>query len=504
MQQNLEQPDTEQPGVERNQQSARGQQRKSGKVATLLWRWYRILRLTLLHWYAQLRKYAQPTIVIIGQIKNYRHTDYALLLIASITGVLIGLFTVVFHRVLELAEQLFHTVFLAAETIAPVRLLVFPLIPALGGLAVGMLNQTVFRGVGGVGLLTVARALAFSDGKLHWRHSLRAILTAALSIGSGGGAGREGPSVLLGASIGSTLGQIFQLSPEQLRILCGSGTAAAISAIFNAPLGGIVFALEAIMGEVEIRSFVPLVVASVLATATTRLFVGNNPLLISPDLGIPDFSEYILLAIAGMLSGFVALYFLTAYRKVFRAIYRFLLPIPFVWRPAIGGLLAGILVVLLPTMLETTYEPINQAISGKGILWIAALSVLAKPISNAITLGSGGAGGTMAPALKTGALFGFCLGSIIQLVLPETQPGFYALVCAAAVLAGTFQIPLAGGIILFEISGNYDLILPLLFSSVFASFIVQRFNVRTFNPIQEKITRRSVTPFTIPKELLKE
>ncbi len=471
----------------------------------VLWgRWRRRAGKTLLHWYTQLRAYAQPTIVIIGQIKNYRHTDYALLLIATITGILIGLFTVIFHRVLEFAEQLFHTVFLAAETIAPLRFLIFPLIPALGGLAVGMLNQTVFRGVGGVGLLTVARALAFADGKLHWRHSFRAILTAALSIGSGGGAGREGPSVLLGASIGSTLGQIFQLSPEQLRILCGSGTAAAISAIFNAPLGGIVFALEAIMGEVEIRSFVPMVVASVMATAVTRLFVGSEPLLVSPDLGIPGVEEYFLLAIAGMLSGFVAIYFLLVYRKVFRAIYRFLLPVPSVWRPAIGGLLAGILVVFLPTMLETTYEPINQAISGKGVLWIAALSVLAKPISNAITLGSGGAGGTMAPALKTGALFGFCLGSILQLALPHTHPGFYALVCAAAVLAGTFQIPLAGGIILFEISGNYDLILPLLFSSVFASFIVQRYNIRTFNPIQEKITRRSVTPFTIPKEILKE
>lgn len=450
----------------------------------------------------KLLTYAQPTIVIVGQIRRYRYTDTALLFIASVTGIIIGLFTFAFHRLLELAEYAFHTLFLAAGTLIPLHSLFFPIIPALGGLAVGMLNQTVFRGIGGVGLLTVARALAYADGKLDWRHSLRSILTAALSIGSGGGAGREGPSVLLGASVGSTLGQLFQLRPDQLRILCGSGAAAAISAIFNAPLGGIVFALEVIMGEVEIRSFIPLVVASVLATATTRLFTGNNPLLVSPELHSPALAEYFLLAFAGILSGFVAVYFLKTYHISFRWIYRKLLPIPAIYRPAIGGFLAGILVVFLPTMLETTYEPINQAISGKGILWIALISWLVKPISNAITLGSGGAGGTLAPALKTGAFFGFCLGTLLQLLYPETQPGMYALVCAAAVLSGTFQMPLAAGIMLFEISGNYDLILPLLFSSVFANYVVQRFQIQTFNPIQYKIQRRSTTPFTIPKEII--
>ena len=114
---------------------------------------------------------------------------------------------------------------------------------------------------------------------------------------------------------------------------------------------------------------------------------------------------------------------------------------------------------------------------------VAVATVLVKPISNAISLGSGGAGGTMAPVIKVGAMFGFCFGAVIDIFFPEMSPGLYALVGAAAVLAATYQIPLTGGIVLFEICHNYDLMLPLVFSSVFAAFIVQKMGIKSFNPI---------------------
>jgi CIC family chloride channel protein len=158
-------------------------------------------------------------------------------------------------------------------------------------------------------------------------------------------------------------------------------------------------------------------------------------------------------------------------------------------RPALGGLAQGILVALLPTMLETTYDPINLAIAGTGTLLVAALTVLIKPFSTAITLGSGGAGGTLAPALKIGALFGFTFGFLLQLIFPSTSPGLYALVSTAAVLAGCYRMPLTGAILVFEICRNYNLILPLMFASIFATFVVQRSKIQTFNPLDRPFTK---------------
>jgi len=145
---------------------------------------------------------------------------------------------------------------------------------------------------------------------MDWKNSFKSIIFAALLIGSGGGAGREGPTIVLGSSIGSTFAQLLRLKPQQLRVLCGSGAAAAISGIFNAPLGGIVFALEAIIGSISIKAFAPLVVSSVLATATTRILVGNNPLLIAPKIEDVYLFDYV---------------FLACYRRNFKRIYRYIL-----------------------------------------------------------------------------------------------------------------------------------------------------------------------------------
>ena len=147
--------------------------------------------------------------------------------------------------------------------------------------------------------------------------------------------------------------------------------------------------------------------------------------------------------------------------------------------------------IFLPWLLETTYKPINMAISGSmsSVWWIGVLlaiaTIILKPITNAVTLASGGEGGTFAPALKVGALFGFVFGMLLSLVFPTTPVGLYAVVCAGGVLAGTFRAPLTGGILLFEVSGNYELLLPLLFSSVVSVYIIRRLRVQTFNSIED-------------------
>ena len=422
------------------------------------------------------------------KLSHYRHTDYGLILSSSILGISVGLAIAAFHLVVSFSEGVFSEFFLAASTYPVLRYIFFPFIVAAGGLFVGMLNATVFKGVKDEGLNSVVDAVN-RDGKLHRRSSFKAILTAALSIGSGGGAGREAPTILLGASVGSTLGRVLRLRTDQLRILGAAGSAAAISGIFNAPLGGIVFAIETIIGEVNVGTFVPLVVSSVLSTATCRLFLGDSPILVAPPRQLLVLHDYFLLALVGILSGGIALYYLKMYTWCFKKTEQLLEGYPLFVRPALGGLVQGVLVALLPTMLETTYDPINLAIAGTGTLLVAALSVLVKPFSTAITLGSGGAGGTLAPALKIGALFGFAFGFLLQMLVPSTSPGLYALVGTAAVLAGCYRMPLTGAILVFEICRNYDLILPLMFAAIFAAFIVNRAKIRTFNPLDNPMTK---------------
>lgn len=453
----------------------------------------------------------RPAIEAIGNIHRYRHTDYGLLISSAVVGIIIGVFVAIFHSAIDIAGDFFDDLINQTKSKGYWYLIVFPLVPAVGGLGVGILRRSVFRKATHEGLHSVVDALIHKDGKIDWRNSLKSIIYAALSISSGGGAGREGPTIVLGASLGSSFAQVFKLRPQQLRVLCGSGAAAAISAIFNAPLGGIVFALEAIIGETRIRTFAPLVISSVLATATVRVLVGNKPLLTTPELTAVTLQDYLLLAVLGMLSGFMAIYYLKSYYLTESAIKNKLKKFPDILRPVVGGFMVGIVLLLLPTMWETNYDPVNYVIAGNGkpliensvfeylrplfsseyliILWmiVAAATFLIKPISNALTLGSGGAGGTMAPVIKAGAMFGFCFGAVASLFVPGVSPGLYALVGAAAVLAGTYQIPLTGGIVLFEICHNYDMILPLIFSSVFAAFIVQKFGGRTFNPIAKSI-----------------
>lgn len=446
-----------------------------------------------------------------SDISKYRHSDYGTLIISSIIGIIIGLFVFIFHEVMLIAYKGVQFIIRDDKFISWRGLLFLPVITMFGGLVIGVLRATVFKNITQEGIETVIKSMVYNEGKIDWLNSIKSIFLAAISISSGGGAGREGPTIVLGATIGSTISQVFGLKPESVRIFVGAGAAAAISAIFNAPLGGIIFATEAIIGDISIRSFVALVVSSVVSTATTRILVGDAPLIVAPAIATVNFDEYILLALAGILSGWVAVYFLKTYNATAVSTEKYLRRVPKVLRPAMGGLVVGTLAMMIPSLLETTYLPINAAIAGDGyalldmsiieftvpfikksyhvwlFLLMAIISLLLKPISNAITLQSGSSGGTFAPAIKTGAMFGFVFGSIVSFIFPDTNVGLFSIVCAGAVLSGTFQAPLAGGIILFEISKNYELILPLVLSSVLASFIVQRVHARTFNALQKEL-----------------
>ncbi len=420
-------------------------------------------------------------------VLDLRHTDTGLVVSSILIGIAVGLSIVVFHVVMLWFEAFFRFLFEETSAFPVIRFFALPLIGGFGGLAVGVLNASIFRDTDGDGLRTVVEAVHHRQGRLSGRLAVRSILNAALSISSGGGGGRESPTILLGSSLGSVIGQWMTLRPRQLRLLSASGAAAAIAGIFNAPLGGIVFAVEVIFGRVSLQTIIPVVLSSVMSTATARFFWGTNPILVKPASGTVEWVDYILLAIVGMLSGVGTVYFLRAFRRSQALVRRVLLGSSSIMKPALGGLLAGALVAIAPDLLETTYEPVNRAIRGEGLWWMAVVTLLLKPISAAITIGSGGEGGTFAPAVKFGALLGLCFGTVIGLALPESQPGLYALVCAASVLAGSYYAPLTGALVLFEISGNYELLLPLMFSAMFSVFIVNKVGIHTFNPNQRSL-----------------
>ncbi len=415
-------------------------------------------------------------------VLEQRHTDWGLIGSSVIIGLMVGFFIVLFHLTMIWFEGLFHKIYLLTHELTVIRFFAFPLIAALGGLMVGLLRVTAFRKVRGEGLTAVVYAVRYQHGILKGILAVRTMIQSAISISSGGGGGREAPTILIGASLGSQIGQWLRLRPEHLRILSVAGSAAAIGGIFNAPLGGIVFAVEVIVGYLNLQSFIPIVLASVMSTATARFFLGDAPLLIAPPLTVLTIRDYGLLAAAGIFTGLGAVYFLKSYRLTHIGLRKTLKRIPPVWRPALGGLMAGSLLSLLPTMLETSYDPVNQAIAGEGFWLIALLTFLLKPASAAFTIGSGGEGGTFAPVLKAGAMIGACTGMATSLLFQNISVGLYALVGSASLIAGTYYAPLTGAILIFEVCRNYELLLPLMFAAVFAVFIVKRFHVSTFNP----------------------
>jgi len=453
---------------------------------------------------------ARPVIDTLEKIEEYKSSDYSVIIISGIVGIVIGFFVYLFHLTMEFAESFFTFIRVSATSYLGWYLLIIPLIPALGGLIVGLMRKWVFKSINVDNLDTVVNSIINNHGKIDWRNAFKSIIFAGATIGSGGGGGREGPTIALGASIGSSLAQLIGLRKDSRRVLCGAGAAAAISGIFNAPLGGIVFALEAVIGDVGLKSFVPIVISSVMSTAVSRIFLGDSPLLTAPPMIEVRFLDYLYLAVLGVLSGFVAVYFIKTYNATCNSFKKRTIKLPELLRPVIGGFIVGILLMLLPTLLETTYNPINYAISWQtnqlaensifsfftkiltienvalfGLL-AAFSTILLKPISAALTISSGGAGGAFAPSIKVGAMFGFCFGYGLHLISPGASPGLFATVAAGAVLAGTYQLPLAAGIICFEITKNPELLLPLIYSSVISSFIVQKLGLRTFNPFQKE------------------
>lgn len=344
--------------------------------------------------------------------------------------------------------------------------------PAVGGLIYGPLVDRLAREARGHGVPEVMYAVAQQRGRIRPRVAVVKSLASALCIGSGGSVGREGPIVQIGSALGSSVGQALRLSTSRLRLLVACGAAGGISATFNTPIAGVFFALELILRDFEAESFGVVVLASIAASIVGRAAFGSRPFLELPPFQISSLTEYLLYLGLGLISGIAGVGFI-------RILYGFEDLSDRLWRgpewlrPAVGGLLLGGLLLALPQMYGVGYPVLESGIRGSYAIGMLALLWAGKLIATSLTIAIGGSGGVFAPSLFQGAMLGTAYGMAAQHFFPRvtTAPGAYGLVGMGAVFAATSRAPITAAIILFELTGEYQIILPLMFAIVVATAI---------------------------------
>lgn len=364
------------------------------------------------------------------------------------------------------------------------------LIPAIGGLVVGPLVYFFAREAKGHGVPEVMEAVALKGGRIRPVVALIKALASSVCIGTGGSVGREGPIVQIGSALGSTLGQILRLSDERIRILVACGAAGGIAATFNAPIAGVIFALEVILREFSSAYFSMVVIAGVASSVISQAFLGNFPAFQVPPYSLVSPWELFFYTLLGLFAAIVALGFIfLLYRMedLFDA-WKF----PEYIKPAVGGLGVGLLGLYIPAVFGVGYDAIEKALYGQmGAVLLVGL-VVSKLLATSLTLGSGGSGGVFAPSLFLGAMLGGAFGSLVHYWMPEVtaSPGAYALVGMAAVFAGAARAPITAVLILFEMTRDYRIILPLMFATGLSTLVSARLSKETIYTL--KLRRKGV------------
>jgi chloride channel protein, CIC family len=396
-----------------------------------------------------------------------------MLVLAGIVGVCSGLAAVALNRTLHFLAVFFQSVHHHWWGF---------LLPAAGATLAAIFLHAIVKERAGHGIPEVVHAVSRRGGRLSFRSSFSRLIAGSLTIGSGGSAGPEAPVVMSGAALGANIANLFAMKDRQRITLVGCGAAGAIASIFNAPITGIVFTVEVILGEWRSFNIIPIAIAAVAGTEVSRWLQGNQIVFISPQFTIGWIDS---------AAGFGLVFFATAaslilgrlLKGMHQVAARSALP---VWlRPAIGGAAVGIIGFHLPFVLGEGYSAIQQMISGVFApgLALAALAVAAKILATCLTLGWGGAGGVFAPSLMIGSLVGVLYHRLLTTALPM-QPfsgeGTFALLGMAGLVGGLLQAPLTAIFLVVEITGGYGVILPLIIVATLTSTFCYYFEPGSF------------------------
>lgn len=365
------------------------------------------------------------------------------------------------------------------------------IVPILGALVVGPLIYFLAREAKGHGVPEVMEAVALKNGRIRPRVVFVKAFASAITIATGGSVGREGPIVQIGSAFASTIGQWLNVSNERLKVLVGCGAAAGIAATFNAPIAGAFFALEVIIGNFALTNFSPIIVSSVMATVVSRAFLGNFPAFSVPQYSLISAWEIPFYFILGLIAGAVAVLFSSLVYKSEEVFDK--MPIPEYFKTAVGGLFTGLIILFFPQVYGVGYEAIGFALRGHFIWYFALSLIFIKILATTITLGSGGSGGIFAPSLFIGSVTGGAFGIFLNRIFPTitANSGAYAMVGMGAVVAGATHAPITSILILFELTSDYKIILPLMIACTMATILARK--LKDDSIYTEKLSRRGIT-----------
>lgn len=435
-----------------------------------------------------------------ARVSHWLGPEWTLIGLGALVGVITGAVAVVFVTLVHLIAD---TVWAGHPTMGHLGAEPLPewypfVVVPVGMVIVSWFTRTFAPDAAGHGVPEVMESIAVKGGRMPGRTGWVKLIASSVNIGLGGSVGKEGPIVQVGSTFGSAVGRFFLVRRRRMRMLVGCGTAAGIAAVFNAPVGGAIFALELVLGSYEVKSFSPILIASVLGAVTSRRFLGDDPSFDIPDalregLTVATLWELIAYGVLGLLLGVASVGFTRLLYVIEDGFARFkTMPMA---RAIVAGLAVAGFAALIPEVLGEGHGTMTRMLQGdaSAFPWklLLAMGVI-KLVATATTIGGGGSGGVFAPSLFVGAALGGAFGQLVEAVAPVPVGSFgaYALAGMAGVLAGTAHAPLTGILLLFEMSDNYLLILPLMTTSVLAYVVSQRLQNDSIYTL--KLTRRGI------------
>ena len=432
-----------------------------------------------------------------------------LIVTALIVGVLAGLGSILFRWILEQAAIVFFVWLPAALAQLPAAFAWLSssgyilLAPILGALPAGWLIARYASEAKGHGVPEVMEAVALRGGRIRPVVPVVKYFASALTIGSGGSAGAEGPIVQIGAGIGSGLGQLLRLSDDRIQSLVACGAAGGIAAVYNAPIAGVIFAVEIILGQFSVGNLTAVVLAAVTSSIIGRAAFGEAPAFAATSYTVESLWEFPIYAVLGVLAGLAAVLFVRVLYWT-EDVFDNSRKLPGWVKPAVGAALLGLLALLygripglgydhIPQVFGVGYETITMALTGGGTVGLLLALLILKILATSFTLGSGGSGGVFAPSLFVGSTLGAACGLVVNQLWPNiTAPvGAYALVGMAAAFAGSTFASVTAVVMIFELTSDYRLILPLMLSVVISTLLA-RYMLNGESIYTLKLSRRGI------------
>ncbi|HEY5429022.1 MAG TPA: chloride channel protein [Solirubrobacteraceae bacterium] len=368
------------------------------------------------------------------------------------------------------------------------------IVPVIGGLIYGPLIRRFAPEARGHGVPEVMLAVAENGGRIRPPVTIVKALASAITIGTGGSVGREGPIVQIGAAFASTLGQVVRMSENRLRIIVACGAAGGIAATFNAPITGLFFGFELVLREFSLDALVTTSLAAVTGDIISRAFFGSGPFFASipHDLAITNDGSYLLVALLAIVAGLIGVGFKTFLYGMEDKVDELWQGRPEWARPAVGGIVLGLLLLALPQMYGVGYPVMNSVIAGHVVLGLILLFLVGKVVATSLTLSIGGSGGVFAPSLFIGAMAGMAFGTVAHNIFGPVigPPALYAVVAMGGVFAGAAQAPLTAIASMVEMTGNFGLTLPIMLASGIAAAVSKQVSYGSI--YTTKLLRRGV------------